>query len=346
MSVIRHKDMASAVRSGDSQSVVKLIEQGADLNEIREEGSTPLIMAVEHRRFKIVQILIDAGAKLDLQAWDGSTALMIAAEKGYANIVEVLVKAGANLDIQDCGDNTALDCAVWKGDRQAVQVLINAGAALNIQDDNGNTALISAARGAEGAIVHDLIRAGAILDIQNDEGQTALDCALEWSYKEIELTLRYAMDFYGHMEKARAQDLPAVENKASLSRVNPEYGVSNLMLYAMAGQFKKVMKHQISADTPVLHPIDLKQNDQDLFDLLLILDKTKQLSHVFNSAYWAGRQNNDATQELTDLYNALSDTQRQSVVYDYQVALSMMMLNQATREKRQHAPRLKRRFKT
>ena len=66
-----------------------LIENGANINDrTRNEGMTPLMMAVSRGHVNIVRELVKLGVDLEVQMnGSGDTALHIACEKGESEIV-------------------------------------------------------------------------------------------------------------------------------------------------------------------------------------------------------------------------------------------------------------------
>jgi len=53
-----------------------------------QHGQTALMLAVSHGRLDTVVMLLEAGADVNIQDEDGSTALMCAAEHGHVDIVK------------------------------------------------------------------------------------------------------------------------------------------------------------------------------------------------------------------------------------------------------------------
>jgi NAD(P)-dependent dehydrogenase (short-subunit alcohol dehydrogenase family) len=104
--------LTGAVVQGDLETVRRLIQAGADLNE-REPtaGSTPLIAASVFGRTDAARALIEAGADVDIQNNDGSTALMTAALLARPEIVRALLDAGADRSLQNNAGSTALQIA-------------------------------------------------------------------------------------------------------------------------------------------------------------------------------------------------------------------------------------------
>src|SRR5690606_1863041 len=67
-----------AARSGCLQCAVSLVKAGADVNLPNPDGVTPLINALDNRRFDMAMFLLDQGANPHTWDWHGRTPLYVA----------------------------------------------------------------------------------------------------------------------------------------------------------------------------------------------------------------------------------------------------------------------------
>lgn len=85
--------LAIAIMKGDTETVKKFVEYGADVNE-RSSGMTPLMVAARYNRVDIIKFLLEKGANLKSTDEKGLTALKYAqmskAEEAEAYIKEAL----------------------------------------------------------------------------------------------------------------------------------------------------------------------------------------------------------------------------------------------------------------
>mmetsp|Transcript_23448 Transcript_23448/g.55831 ORF Transcript_23448/g.55831 Transcript_23448/m.55831 type:complete len:442 (+) Transcript_23448:16-1341(+) len=107
-------------------SVKKLLAAGANTEVTAELGKTPLHIAVDFRRSKILEKLLAGGANTDAFDQWGYTPLHLAAAKGHAEQVEMLVKAGANVNTKKQGGKTPLRSAIGKGGLDGYPVIVKA----------------------------------------------------------------------------------------------------------------------------------------------------------------------------------------------------------------------------
>ena len=83
----------SAVASGVTESVVALVDGGADVNATQQGGWTPLQAAAMHNQLDMVRSLLAAGAEVAQQADDGKTAIGLAEAGGHDEMVKLLQAA-------------------------------------------------------------------------------------------------------------------------------------------------------------------------------------------------------------------------------------------------------------
>ncbi|KOS04939.1 ankyrin [Flavobacterium akiainvivens] len=82
--------LAIAIMKGDTETVKKFIEYGADVNE-KSNGMTPLMVAARYNRVDIIKLLLDKGANLKAADEKGLTALKHA-QISKASDAEELIK--------------------------------------------------------------------------------------------------------------------------------------------------------------------------------------------------------------------------------------------------------------
>jgi Zn-dependent protease with chaperone function len=137
--------LVSAVVAGDEQEVRQLIEQGEDVNEIDDQGMTPLHWAAQDGNDTIATLLLQAGADIDAQdEYTGMTPLMTAAQAGQSDMIALLASKGAKVNAQDLDGMTALMYAAMNGHTEAVKTLLDLGAHPKKADHSGMTALMYA----------------------------------------------------------------------------------------------------------------------------------------------------------------------------------------------------------
>lgn len=123
-----------AANNGDTDTAMRLIAAGADVNAGDFWERTPLLLAVEgnNGNVALVKELLDAGADVNARDHDGYTPLLSAIltvqEKDRLAIVSELVALHADVNAKNNAGQTPLLAARSMGDAQVVKVLIAAGA--------------------------------------------------------------------------------------------------------------------------------------------------------------------------------------------------------------------------
>ncbi len=96
-----------AARAGRPRVIEKLLALGADPDQTDKLDSTPLWFACQAmtddptRQSQLIQHLVDAGADVNRICEEGTTALHFAVWRGHVPIVEALADAGADASIKD-----------------------------------------------------------------------------------------------------------------------------------------------------------------------------------------------------------------------------------------------------
>ena len=118
-----------ASSNGYTETLSKLVKNGANINIVNDKGMTPLHMAIKNGHTKTVKVLIAAGANISTaSAINGWTPLYIACAKGHTAIVNALIEAGADVNVPMATGVTPLSIAIMKSHIDIVVALMKAGA--------------------------------------------------------------------------------------------------------------------------------------------------------------------------------------------------------------------------
>ena len=101
-----------AARSGRTGMIEWLLSKGADINAVsKDRGYSAVMDAVWKSSQEIVKLLIEKGANLNFISNDGQTALIVATGASNPRICELLVKNGADPTYKDRMGMSSLDYA-------------------------------------------------------------------------------------------------------------------------------------------------------------------------------------------------------------------------------------------
>ncbi|KAK6185430.1 hypothetical protein SNE40_007668 [Patella caerulea] len=110
-----------AGRGGHIQTSLKLIDAGAELNDISCTGCeyTPLLAAALHGHDAVVRFLIDKGCDVNFHnPSTGVTPLMLAALNGHMTTAQILIEKGGDPNLTNVCEKTALEIAKMRGKRE------------------------------------------------------------------------------------------------------------------------------------------------------------------------------------------------------------------------------------
>lgn len=160
--------LTDAVRAGDRQAAVRLIEEGADVNAVDPLGTTALMWAARYGDAVVVDRLLRAGAKATAANVFGVTPMAEAALIGSEPVIRELLRAGVDPNSPNPEGETALMLVVRTGRVDAAELLIDAGADVNARERwAGQTALMWAGAQLQPQMVKLLLANGAEVDARS-----------------------------------------------------------------------------------------------------------------------------------------------------------------------------------
>ncbi|KAF3386475.1 Ankyrin repeat domain-containing protein 50 [Penicillium rolfsii] len=194
--------LAEAACLGHLEVVDILIAKGADVNKKGRGGRTPLMEAlsfhIERFEFdKITRLLLENGAEVDCVDDDGITPLLLAAESDNPAILKLLIEKGADINKKGFRGHTPLMRAVVSRHEISARVLLDHGADVHCVDDDGITPLLLAAEIDNPTIIQLLIQNGADINQKDLRGQTPLLKAVSSCY---EISASVLLDYWADVD--------------------------------------------------------------------------------------------------------------------------------------------------
>jgi ankyrin repeat protein len=166
-----------AAANGHLSIVSMLWDKGADHRNKNKLGHPALLSAAMGGHDKVIAVLLERGADIETTDNDGNTTLMSAVMDGYTKIVELVLDKGADIEAKNKIGRTALMLGTVLGDVKMTELLITRGADMEATDAEGNTALILAGGKEHVEVIEVLLAKGADIHARNNKGQTALHLA-------------------------------------------------------------------------------------------------------------------------------------------------------------------------
>jgi len=161
------------------QVVEALLEAGARVTEVDNDGRVPLVLAAQEGHLSVVRTLIEtAGTPLESRGHDGRTALRAAAAADSCfELIRYLVQVGSDVNARDADGRTALYTLAVEGQLEAAAWLLRAGADPMGTDAEGRTALHASAWHGHRDVAALLLDHHIDPDACDVEGRTALQSA-------------------------------------------------------------------------------------------------------------------------------------------------------------------------
>ena len=198
-----------AARTGQTELIRNLIQKKGKkiakfLNEMNEDGNTPLHLAVIGEHFGAVQALVDRGANVLDRNCAGDDVMLLSAKTGNVEMVQFFSTKGLSIQTFNLEYlSNPIHLASGAGHLALVQHLLSWGASLVIGDVNGDTPLHRAASTGKLEVVKELLNEGALVDFKNRVKETALHLAIEGNHlKTVECLVERganieAVDIFG-----------------------------------------------------------------------------------------------------------------------------------------------------
>lgn len=125
---LKYKPLSIATMRNNIEMVKKLIELGANINEINQKGHTPLHLASGWGKPEMVEFLLKNGANIKARDYISWTPLMWAAIRGRIENAEILLKYGDDPNSVDLDKNTPLILAAYRNQKNMIFLLLKYGA--------------------------------------------------------------------------------------------------------------------------------------------------------------------------------------------------------------------------
>ena len=156
------KALIDAIRAGEEAEALRLINEGADVNDYTSDGTRPLHWAAHNEMAFMVDKLLAAGADPTVINAYGATPMSEAAVTMNRGIIEKLLDAGAGVDSPNQEGQTVLMLVARNSDVDLARMLIERGANVNaVEQFRQQTPLMLAAADAHPAMVKLLVDSGA-----------------------------------------------------------------------------------------------------------------------------------------------------------------------------------------
>ena len=193
-----NEQLLQATQRGDREAVLKLLQEGADINVRDAQGRTPVMIATYQHNTGMVRALFQAGADVNICDNNKENPLLHAAAQGWLDILRLAIEAHADTRLINRFGGISIIPASERGHVEIVRELLTY-TDINVNHVNNLrwTALLEAIMLSNGGKAHQqivqlLIDYGADVNLADKDGVTPLQHARERGFTEIERILLQA----------------------------------------------------------------------------------------------------------------------------------------------------------
>jgi ankyrin repeat protein len=211
------KEFFDAIKQGNLDEVQRLLSLNSGLIYEKDNGLSPIIVAIYSQKPEIVDFLCDKTGALNIfeaaatgktnqlarhlardpmlvnaYSCDGYQPLGLACYFGHYETAEYLIKAGAvvNSPSQNSLGAPPLLSAAAAGHTKIIVLLLKHNANPNARENNGYTPLHAAAQNGDTEIIRTLLFNGADMSICSNQGELPIDLAVEAGHTQATALFR------------------------------------------------------------------------------------------------------------------------------------------------------------
>ena len=166
--------LISAVKTGDTETVVDLLDGGVPIDTKDDEGRSLLRWAAQGGHVTTMRLLIRRGCDVDSVDDRGLTPLHCAAAMGYTKSVRELIRNGASKSVVTGNYRTPLHQAALNGHVDTAVAMLEEGCPLDVVSGDGATVLHFAVAGGRVELVRELVGRGCDVNAVRANGYTPL----------------------------------------------------------------------------------------------------------------------------------------------------------------------------
>ena len=171
------KTLHEACENRDLISVKELLKLGTNVDDLNDEGLTPLIIACINGHFDIVVVLLAHGANPNLLDCTGKSPFHMAVAYGKLSMVQKMLEYKADVNLQDSEGKAPIHYAAFLGHLKIVKLLLKYEADVNLEDNDGSIPLSMAIASKKDKIAEVLLNHGA-----NANGVMVFDEDVSWQW--------------------------------------------------------------------------------------------------------------------------------------------------------------------
>ncbi|OQR81985.1 hypothetical protein THRCLA_11235 [Thraustotheca clavata] len=234
-----------------------LINHGADVNALAEDGRSPLVLAAHMGCLDIVQALLLKVSDVDAPFQGGYTALSVAVEQGHLPVVQTLISRKANVLQTTQIGLTLLHLSCFSGWCDIATYLLSLGADVNKVDKVGGRSITYAVSNGHAQVVQILM---PLVDINAMELSTKEVLAVPHASKKLQKDIKNGFHLLHLASSQNHPDTLAIllqSPKINVNVTDKNYAMSALHIACACGHLdvlKQLLCH---------YNVDINLKDKD-----------------------------------------------------------------------------------
>tara|TARA_B100000427_G_scaffold7616_1_gene6907 strand:- start:411 stop:2777 length:2367 start_codon:yes stop_codon:yes gene_type:complete len=172
-------------KSSKAEIVNQMKKFRGNINHIRQDGATPLMLAVGHDHIELAKDILAKTTDVDHTDAHGSTALMMAIDHGHIELAKDILAKTTDVDHARSEGITALMIAVEHGYSELVKDILAKTTDVDHTDAYGSTALMMAIDHDHSELAKDILVKTTYVDHARSDGTTALMIAVDHGCSEL-----------------------------------------------------------------------------------------------------------------------------------------------------------------
>ena len=180
-----NEQLLQATQRGDKEAVLKLLQDGADINVRDAQGRTSVMIATYQHNTDMVRTLLQEGADINIRDNNKENPLLHAGAQGWLDILRLAIEAHADTRLTNRFGGISIIPASERGHVEVVrELLTRTDINVNHVNNLGWTALLEAIILSNGDKAHQqivqlLVDHGADINLADKDGVTPLQHARE-----------------------------------------------------------------------------------------------------------------------------------------------------------------------
>ena len=174
--------LMTAINEKRWENIKSLVDAGADFTKPDSTGKSILVMAIENKNSAVASYLIEKGIDVRKKDTSGRTPLHAASAlsgKAWDSIITLIIKKGGDVNVFDNTGVTAAGICIDAGNSSGFKILLDNGLDINLKEKTSDPIVLYAYKKKEKIIFTELAKRGADIKLKDGDGNSIIHLAAE-----------------------------------------------------------------------------------------------------------------------------------------------------------------------